>query len=43
MTVGVPANMPYGTRGISDGAMPHFGNMLSAQQIAAIVNYERGL
>ena len=43
VTVGVPANMPYGTRGISDGAMPHFGNMLSAQQIAAIVDYERSL
>jgi mono/diheme cytochrome c family protein/cytochrome c553 len=43
VTVGVPPNMPYGTRGISDGAMPHFGSMLSAQQILAIVNYERGL
>jgi len=43
VTVGVPANMPYGTRGISDGAMPHFGNMLSAQQIAEIVDYERSL
>lgn len=43
VTVGVPPNMPYGTRGISDGAMPHFGNLLTAQQIAAIVDYERGL
>lgn len=43
VTVGVPANMPYGTRGISDGAMPHFGNLLTAQQIAAIVDYERSL
>ncbi len=43
VTVGVPANMPYGTRGISSGRMPHFGNLLSAQQIAAIVDYERSL
>lgn len=43
VTVGVPANQPYGTRGISSGRMPHFGSFLSAQQIAAIVDYERGL
>lgn len=33
----------YGTRGISKGVMPHFGNMLTADQIQAIVNYERSL
>jgi mono/diheme cytochrome c family protein len=43
VTVGVPANQPYGTRGISSGRMPHFGSFLSAQQIAEIVDYERGL
>jgi mono/diheme cytochrome c family protein len=43
VTVGVPANQPYGTRGISSGRMPHFGEFLSAQQIAEIVDYERGL
>jgi len=43
VTVGVPANQPYGTRGISSGRMPHFGNILSSQQIAAIVDYERSL
>ena len=43
VTVGVPANQPYGTRGISSGRMPHFGNLLTTQQIAEIVDYERGL
>jgi mono/diheme cytochrome c family protein len=43
VTVGVPANQAYGTRGISSGRMPHFGQFLSAQQIAEIVDYERGL
>ena len=43
VTVGVPANQPYGTRGISSGRMPHFGSFLSAQQIAEIVDYEGGL
>ncbi len=33
----------YGTRGISKGAMPFFGNELTAEQIQAIVDYERGL
>ena len=33
----------YGTRGISKGAMPHFGDMLTTEQIQAIVDYERGL
>jgi mono/diheme cytochrome c family protein len=33
----------YGTRGISSGRMPHFGNVLSKEQIQAIVDYERSL
>ena len=43
VTVGVPANQPYGSRGISSGRMPHFGNLLTAKQIAEIVDYERSL
>lgn len=34
---------PYGVGGISHGLMPHFSDMLSAEQIKAIVDYERGL
>ena len=34
---------PYGQRGVSHGIMPHFGDMLSAGQIKAIVDYERTL
>lgn len=41
--VGVPANQQYGVRGISSGRMPHFGKILSASQIAEIVDYERNL
>jgi mono/diheme cytochrome c family protein len=33
----------YGVRGISKGVMPHFDQMLSKDQIKAIVDYERGL
>jgi mono/diheme cytochrome c family protein len=33
----------YGVRGISSGRMPHFGSMLTPEQIRAIVDYERGL
>ncbi|HEX3623303.1 MAG TPA: c-type cytochrome [Acidimicrobiales bacterium] len=33
----------YGQRGISSGRMPHFGNMLTEDQISAIVAYERTL
>jgi mono/diheme cytochrome c family protein len=36
-------NKPYGVRGISSGRMPHFGNVLTSDQIKAIVEYERGL
>ena len=43
VTSGKPANEQYGTRGISSGRMPHFGNVLTAAQIQAIVDYERGL
>lgn len=40
---GKPAHDPYGVRGISTGRMPHFGKILTKQQITAIVDYERGL
>ncbi len=40
---GKPANELYGTRGISSGRMPHFANVLTKEQIQAIVDYERGL
>lgn len=40
---GVPANDPYGARGISSGRMPHFARVLTEDQIRAIVEYERGL
>ncbi len=43
VTTGKPANELYGTRGISSGRMPHFGNVLTKDQIQAIVDYERGL
>lgn len=33
----------YGLRGIGSGRMPGFGLMLTAEQIRAIVEYERGL
>jgi mono/diheme cytochrome c family protein len=33
----------YGVRGVSKGVMPHFGQMLTADQIKAIVDYERTL
>lgn len=37
----IGANKPYGVRGISSGRMPHFGNVLTAEQIKEIVAYER--
>ena len=43
VTNGKPANEMYGTRGISSGRMPHFGNTLTKDQIQAIVDYERSL
>jgi mono/diheme cytochrome c family protein len=33
----------YGQRGIASGRMPYFGDMLTEEQIKAIVDYERGL
>jgi len=38
---GVPANQQYGARGISSGRMPHFGAVLSSEQICEIMAYER--
>jgi mono/diheme cytochrome c family protein len=43
VSAGVPANQQYGVRGISSGRMPHFGRILTANQIAEIVDYERSL
>jgi mono/diheme cytochrome c family protein len=43
VAVGKPPNEPYGIRGIASGRMPHFGNILTKEQIEAIVEYERGL
>jgi mono/diheme cytochrome c family protein len=40
---GKPPNEAYGTRGISTGRMPHFADVLTREQIQAIVEYERGL
>jgi mono/diheme cytochrome c family protein len=34
---------PYGARGVSHGLMPHFADLLSDDQIRAIVDYERSL
>jgi mono/diheme cytochrome c family protein len=41
--IGVPANEAYGIRGISSGRMPHFGAVLSKNDIDAIMAYERSL
>ena len=43
ISIGVPANQQYGIRGISSGRMPHFGAMLTKEQIEAIMAYERSL
>jgi mono/diheme cytochrome c family protein len=43
VSAGVPANQQFGVRGISSGRMPHFGKILSANQISEIVDYERNL
>jgi mono/diheme cytochrome c family protein len=43
VAIGVPENNQYGVRGISSGRMPHFGKMLTPDQITAIVDYERSL
>jgi mono/diheme cytochrome c family protein len=39
----VPIGKQYGQRGISSGRMPFFGDMLTEDQIRAIVSYERTL
>ena len=43
VAVNVEANKGYGVRGISSGRMAHFGNILSKQQIDAIIDFERSL
>jgi mono/diheme cytochrome c family protein len=43
VSVGVEANQQYGIRGISSGRMPHFGAVLTKDQIEAIMAYERSL
>ncbi|MSO78328.1 MAG: hypothetical protein EXQ79_01835 [Acidimicrobiia bacterium] len=43
VTDGVPEQGVYGVRGISSGRMPHFGKVLTKEQIAAIIEYERSL
>ena len=40
---GVPANQQYGARGISSGRMPHFGAVLTQEQICQIMAYERNI
>jgi len=43
VTETVEIGKQYGQRGISSGRMPHFGEMLTTDQIQAIVDYERKL
>ena len=43
IAIGVPANQGYGLRGISSGRMPHFGDVLTKDQITKIMAYERSL
>jgi mono/diheme cytochrome c family protein len=43
ISIGVPANAQYGIRGISSGRMPHFGAVLTQDQINLIMGYERSL
>ncbi|HEX2063717.1 MAG TPA: cytochrome c [Acidimicrobiales bacterium] len=43
---GVPFGKPYGTRGVQgneSGGMPHFGSVLTPEQVRAVVEYERTL
>lgn len=43
---GVEFGKPYGTRGVQgneSGGMPHFGSVLTAEQVRAVVEYERTL
>jgi mono/diheme cytochrome c family protein len=41
VTMGSVLYAPYGNNGVGTGRMPGFGGMLTKQQIAAIVTYER--
>ncbi|HXY93777.1 MAG TPA: hypothetical protein VEP49_14945, partial [Acidimicrobiia bacterium] len=43
IAAGVPFGDGYGTRGISSGRMPHFGAVLTKNQIESIMTYERSL
>jgi mono/diheme cytochrome c family protein len=43
VTNGSDYGKAYGTRGVGTGRMPGFGHMLTADQIKAIVDYERSL
>ena len=43
VALGVENHKAYGVRGISSGVMPHFGEILSKQQIDAIIEFERSL
>lgn len=43
ISVGADDNVGYGTRGIGNGQMPGFGQLLSQEQVTAIVEYERSL
>lgn len=42
IAAGSERNVPYGIGGIGNGRMPGFGDLLTDEQIAAIVEYERG-
>jgi mono/diheme cytochrome c family protein len=41
VTLGSELNKPYGNNGVGTGRMPAFGGMLTKEQIAEIVQYER--
>jgi mono/diheme cytochrome c family protein len=43
VALGADENVQYGARGISSGRMPHFGRVLTEEQIQLIVEYERSL
>ncbi len=43
ISIGVEANAGYGVRGISSGRMPHFGAVLTKDQICQIMAFERNL
>ncbi len=43
VTDGAEVGDQYGVGGFSDGNMPYFGQVLTPEQIQAIIDYERGL